>query len=1158
MNENIENMNKLELFRSYNNQLDENLLPITKEFDEKYVKSINSLTTLISNFISNSRSYIIALSKVCSTLKNQIHYSQYLINEINQKKEKYAQLCDRIEMINNTSKLFDNHLLVMNNNLKIFISEVKKDFKDIRELRIKKWNKIKMIKNVRNDGVYNKSTSRGKIKKNFLEIQDYYSNDKIYSPHKNENIYNNFIQCSNIQKNNNLLDKQINYRKIHFNQSQENYYPNQNKNMFNKKKSSSVIKEKNSRNKNINLQNSFSSRNNNSSHVKQTEIPKNSINKKNYLSTDVNSIELKLAYKVLEFIFIINNVQLNKINNNPELKNKIETLKNNLMNLTNEVINQNKNKKKYKNSNIINNNFIYNNKENLDIKDEYDLLYSDDREDISLKLNNLYEKIEKLKSKNQDLELLIKIKNKENQKLNKMIHNNQMFQSYQGNNSNRINNKSLDKINIKNSNINNINTYENNNNQFRDNSKMDIALLLNKKIEELSVSLELIKKEKNKLNNDLILKNKTIKELKEKLNILLNKNKVKLLNIDQKNKIHIFIKSKKQKNNIDKNYEEYKKKYSKLEKDKDELEKELEKEKKKNEKIDTNEIIKLHNKISEYKNKLSYYKENYKKQQTENLINDKNDIINEKDSSQDSNDIEIQDNNFDIIKGTSKEDIFDSETNNYNDFKNSNNNELIKQNKALKQKIIKLQNKIKSNNSNTGIDYEKLINSFTKDIKDKDAKIDYLNKQIEKLKSDIEIKNGKDFNSKNNKNKNFMNEYESKMLFLKEQNNYFQNTLNSFDDKIKYNEKDIELLKNNISNSIKIEYKITKIQFSLISSEIHIKNMKYSSDNYEILCDKFFNNFHWFLLINKKDKTTINKDFHKMLWAEKSELINIENFNKYTSEAEEENKNIIKYISKLEEKDDMISKLSYKLNQIEKLNSMEDINLNTGNIKTEKIDTVITKEKYNNLILTLRKLEDEIKILKEENNSLKANNIIESKENENNKFNENNINNNSQDLDNYNKFEEKLKKGEIQMSENMKKIINNHFNQKKEEAKDDSMDNNYIQSSMKEEEIQKITEKNEEESESAEEESESSQNQKKDDLIKETNKNKAVVILRKQLGRITKLYEELEKRLKKIKNAVKKIFRNINIKEKEKDINKLFEICGFTEEEINEMLLYRN
>ena len=44
------------------------------------------------------------------------------------------------------------------------------------------------------------------------------------------------------------------------------------------------------------------------------------------------------------------------------------------------------------------------------------------------------------------------------------------------------------------------------------------------------------------------------------------------------------------------------------------------------------------------------------------------------------------------------------------------------------------------------------------------------------------------------------------------------------------------------------------------------------------------------------------------------------------------------------------------------------------------------------------------------------------------------------------------------MSENMKNIIKNHFNQNKEQPKDDSMDNNYIQSSIKEEEIQKIQE----------------------------------------------------------------------------------------------------
>ena len=1152
MNENFENVNNLDIFKNYNDCLDENLITITKEYDEKYVKAINSLTALMSNYISNTKSYIAALTKVNSTLKNQIHFSKYLIGEMSQKKEKYSQLCDRIEMINNTSKLFDNHLLVINNILNIFISEVQKEFKEIKELRIGKWNKIKVIKNKRNDTKHNKSSSRNKIKNNFFENQNYYSNDKIYPPHKNENIYNNFIHCSNIQKNNNLLEKQVNYRKMHFNQSQENYYPNKNKNMINKKNSSSVVKEKNSRNAINIFQNSFSSRNNNSTFIKQTENSKNKNSKTNNPPTEINSSELKLAYKVLEFIFIINNMQLNRNNNNnSELKNKIESLKNELMNLTNEVINQNKNIQNYKNKNIINNNFIYNNKENFDIKDDCDLLNSNEREDFSTKFNNFYEKIDKLKAKNQDLELFIKIKNKENQKLNKIIQNHQMLQSYQENNNIKINNNSIEKINIKKTNINN--NYENNN---KNDSKVDIALLLNKKIEELNKSIGLIKEEKNQLKNDLISKNKNIKELKERITILLNKNK--LLIIDQKNQIHLFFKSKNVNNEEeDIKFEEYKNKYLKLEKDKNELEKELEKEKKKNEKIDTSEIIKLCNKISEYKNKLAYFKDTYKKQKAEIIMNDNNNIINEKELSKDSSEIDMKENDFDIINETSKEDIFDSESNNnvkknIIDMKHNNNNDLIKQNKILKQKIVQLQNKVKSNNSNNGIDYEKLINNFTKDIKDKDAQITTLNNQIEKLKTQIENKNDNYINNINEKNKNMMDEYESKLLFLKEKNNYFQNNLNSFDDKIKFNEKDIEQLKNNISNSIKIELKITRIEISFISSKENINKNKYSPDKYEILSDKYFNNFHWFLLINKKDKNSLINDFKKMFWAEKSQLINIEKFNKYTSETEEANKNIIKYISKLEEKDDMISKLSYKLNQIEKLNSMEDINLNPS--KTEKFDTIITKENFNILLLKIRKLQDELKILKDENIFLKASNNIENKEKENNNVNDSGI---ILEEDEYNKFEEKLKRGEIQMSENMQKIINKHFNQKKEEAKDDSMDNNYIKSSEKEEEINKITEKNEEENESEEEESESSQNSEKDYKINEANKNNTAVLLRKQLDRITKLYEELEKRLKKIKNAVIKIFRNSILKEKEKEIIKLFEICGFTEEEINEMLLYR-
>ena len=118
------------------------------------------------------------------------------------------------------------------------------------------------------------------------------------------------------------------------------------------------------------------------------------------------------------------------------------------------------------------------------------------------------------------------------------------------------------------------------------------------------------------------------------------------------------------------------------------------------------------------------------------------------------------------------------------------------------------------------------------------------------------------------------------------------------------------------------------------------------------------------------------------------------------------------------------------------------------------------------------------------------------------------------------------------------------------------MENNYIQSS-KEIEENKITEKNEEEEESSEKSSDSSNKIKNNKYIKDNGQNSGINIVRRQLERITKLYEELDKRLKKIKNAVKNIFSNLVIKEREKEINNLLEICGFTEDEISEMFLCR-
>ena len=99
MNDNFENINEKDLFKGKNNTRDANVISVVKQFDKKYVKEINNLSSLISNFISNINSFILALNKACSALKNQILISHCLIKEMDEKTEKYAQLNDRMEII---------------------------------------------------------------------------------------------------------------------------------------------------------------------------------------------------------------------------------------------------------------------------------------------------------------------------------------------------------------------------------------------------------------------------------------------------------------------------------------------------------------------------------------------------------------------------------------------------------------------------------------------------------------------------------------------------------------------------------------------------------------------------------------------------------------------------------------------------------------------------------------------------------------------------------------------------------------------------------------------------------------------------------------------------------------------------------------------------
>ena len=367
--------------------------------------------------------------------------------EINKNDEKYFQLNDRIEMINDIKKIFDNYLSTANNNLNIFISEVKKNFKEFKKLRNQKINNIYQI-NSRNAQTTNiNSPSRDKanneynivLNSNSKEVytinnilnnyndkknttsdnfmknlkQSYFNciipNNNVFFNSKNENIFKENEHNIYLSPNPSIYVNKNNhnniYKKIYLNKSQElipskninnqsikNESRNQNKCMrticISKNKNCLSFKSPDISNNNIKyspINNNYSNyrnkkkvnsisyrnkilcnqdRNNNSEKIKYINNYINNNEYQNKTNTNINNNtnieELQLAYKVIEFISLLNNVQStfnNKLNINNQ-KAQYETLKDNLVNLTNKVIRKNSNNG---NKNIINNNFIYNN-----------------------------------------------------------------------------------------------------------------------------------------------------------------------------------------------------------------------------------------------------------------------------------------------------------------------------------------------------------------------------------------------------------------------------------------------------------------------------------------------------------------------------------------------------------------------------------------------------------------------------------------------------------------------------------------------------------------------------------------------------------------------------------------------------------------------------
>ena len=173
------------------------------------------------------------------------------------------------------------------------------------------------------------------------------------------------------------------------------------------------------------------------------------------------------------------------------------------------------------------------------------------------------------------------------------------------------------------------------------------------------------------------------------------------------------------------------------------------------------------------------------------------------------------------------------------------------------------------------------------------------------------------------------------------------------------------------------------------------------SEFFDILCDKNYGQLQWFLLIEKNNK--FNNEYEKLHWVAKKDLEDFQNFNKFISEVEEENKKIIQNISKLEQKEEIISKLRYKIEQLEKkllsFIQIDNINIqnmgqNIKNIEALYDDENLPLEKRFNLLKQKNfKLKNYIFANSDSSASSGKNRVV----NKNSTKNKNNINKNLED-----------------------------------------------------------------------------------------------------------------------------------------------------------------
>ena len=452
--------------------------------------------------------------------------------------------------------------------------------------------------------------------------------------------------------------------------------------------------------------------------------------------------------------------------------------------------------------------------------------------------------------------------------------------------------------------------------------------------------------------------------------------------------------------------------------------------------------------------------------------------------------------------------------------------------KKINANLNKQLNEIKkksNTNSDINIDLNQEKDSDINIIKENYQKISEENKIIKKEKESLLKENNKK-EEEIHKLKEIIDELNKKISSYSLSNsepssssnsfgieviNYDSKNINNFniEDFRKQNDKLIELKEafNKYKNDKKIEISIYKNEFGDLKKEneelkvkLNENNIKiYSSEEYNILCDKNYKNLQWFLLIKKTNE--FSNTYENLIWVPRKKILNIEKFNDFESENDTRNKLLLDNYSKLEQKEEIISKLKYKIDCYEKI-----INNNSKDQQNNNIDiNNIEIEKMNNMLNQLNNAEEKLKILQKENIQLK---------------------------EELSKINKSIKKSKSKKTSDSYKLGYD----KNYEIVIDNNDNNNIKEVEKEENNEE-DENYEEEEEEEDDESESIIN----DLRNELEKTKI------DLDTAVNEYKNLENKFNELKENFSNLLIKMKIPKKHKDeMAKILKLLEFTDHEI--------